>query len=205
MASFASSILSSRDHPTLVIGALQLVDLLLMKVPSLYKPTFRREGVFYEIDSLASRTLSTSKSKDKTDKESSEGPSDSGTAAPSSATLPPFAGLKKLASLSMDPDDAITLRARVIRFKYLSDEAAEADGTYDALRRLVDSLSRVDASEQELEDALWQLAELFASPHTSVSSFELLQTGVVDGLLEFSTDTERIGKSIPSLWVYSSH
>ncbi|KAJ7510224.1 hypothetical protein B0H11DRAFT_1900576 [Mycena galericulata] len=50
VASFASSILSSKDHSTLVVGALQLVDLLLAKVPALYKPTFHRERVFHEIE-----------------------------------------------------------------------------------------------------------------------------------------------------------
>jgi hypothetical protein len=48
VASFASSIFSSKDHPTLII-ALQLVDLLLTKILALYKPTFRCEGVFHEI------------------------------------------------------------------------------------------------------------------------------------------------------------
>ena len=57
VAGFVSSVLSSRDHPSLVIGALQLVDLLLSRVPALYKPSFRREGVFHEIESLAAREL----------------------------------------------------------------------------------------------------------------------------------------------------
>ncbi len=35
------------------------------------------------------------------------------------------------------------------------------------------------------------MAALFGAPHSSVSSFELLQSGVVDGLLQFATDTER--------------
>ena len=42
-----------------------------------------------------------------------------------------------------------------------------------------------------LSRALNDLAELFASPHTSVSSFELLQSGLVDGLLQFMTDAEQ--------------
>ncbi|KAJ7358173.1 hypothetical protein DFH08DRAFT_439877 [Mycena albidolilacea] len=35
------------------------------------------------------------------------------------------------------------------------------------------------------------MVELFGAPHSSVSSFELLQSGVVDGLLQFATDGER--------------
>ncbi|KAJ7698902.1 hypothetical protein B0H17DRAFT_1196492 [Mycena rosella] len=202
VASFASSILSSKDHPTLVIGALQLVDLLLAKVPALYKPTFRREGVFHEIETLSGRTIVTAvKPKDKEkEKETSESPAPPDTVpdipppapaptpAGAAATIP---GFKKLSSLSLEPEDAITLRARVIQFKYLSDdEKAAGDGSFGELQRLVERLSR-DGSEKDTTEALHELAELFGAPHSSVSSFELLQSGVVDGLLQFATDGER--------------
>lgn len=203
MAGFASSILSSKDHPSLVIGALQLVDMLLTKVPTEYQPTFRREGVFHEVETLADRTL-LAKPKDKEkDKDTSDvpSPSDSGILAmqasipASSAAMIP--GFKKLSSLSLEPDDAITLRARVIRFKHLTgNEQADGDSTFDTLRRLVERISGQDASEQMYNDALRELADLFASAHTSVSSFELLQSGVVDGLLQFSTDPSRTGELI---------
>ena len=52
VASFSSSILSSKDHPTLLIGALQLVELLLSKIPQEYRPAFRWEGAFHEVDLL---------------------------------------------------------------------------------------------------------------------------------------------------------
>jgi E3 ubiquitin-protein ligase TRIP12 len=55
-------VLSSKDHPTLVIGALQLVE-LLSKIPKEYRPAFRREGVFHEVELLADRTLTSSKKK----------------------------------------------------------------------------------------------------------------------------------------------
>ena len=47
------------------------------------------------------------------------------------------------------------------------------------------------STEKDLVAALGELGGLFASPHTSVSSFELLQSGLVDGLLEFVTDPNR--------------
>ncbi|KAJ6534683.1 hypothetical protein DFH09DRAFT_1180315, partial [Mycena vulgaris] len=200
VASFASSILSSKDHPTLVIGALQLVDLLLAKVPALYKPTFRREGVFHEIESLSGRTIVTAaKSKDKEkekEKETSESPAPPENAAdlpppPPAGAAPTIPGFKKLTSLSLEPEDAITLRARVIQFKYLSgDEKGAGDGSFAALQRLVERISR-DGSEKDTTEALRELAELFGAPHSSVSSFELLQSGVVDGLLQFATDGDR--------------
>lgn len=188
--------MSSKDHPSLVISALQLVDLLLGKLPQLYRPTFRREGVFHEIDSLAVRPLSqSSKSKEK-DKDSSSAP-DSGSVTPAPVTFTaPIAGYRKLTSLSLEPEDAITLRARVIQFRYLRvDEEKEEDDAFGILRRLNEHLSLLNATEKELAEALRELADLFASPHTSVSSFELMQSGVVDGLLKLSTEQERTGTS----------
>lgn len=207
VASFASSILSSKDHPTLVIGALQLVDLLLAKVPVLYKPTFRREGVFHEIELLSGRNIVSApkptkdkegKEKEK-EKEASESPAPPDhadlppppAAAVASGTAPTIPGFKKLSSLSLEPEDAITLRARVIQFKFLSgDDKSAGDGSFGVLQRLVEHIGR-DGSEKDAVEALHEMAELFGAPHSSVSSFELLQSGVVDGLLQFATDAER--------------
>ncbi|KAJ8502395.1 hypothetical protein ONZ45_g11808 [Pleurotus djamor] len=198
VASFASSILSSKDHPSLIIGALQLVELFLLKVPDSYKPTFRREGVLHEIESFAQRITTKARDKEKEkDKDKDKDTSESSTPdpipppaqLPSSHTIP---GYKKLSSLSLDPDDAIILRARVIRVKYLAgDEQRDGDKHFDALRRIVDRLSHRDATEKDSLKALRDLADLFTSNHNSVSSFELLQTGVIDVLLQFSTDEDR--------------
>ena len=187
----------------MIIGAQQLIELLLSKVPAEYKPAFRREGVFHEVDVLAARTLSTSKSKDKDkNKDTPEGsatpdPSIAPTYMPiSSALAASMPGYKKLTSLALDPDDAITLRARVIKFKYLSDsDQGGSDDLFATLSRLVARLSETGVSDKDLLSCLAELASLFASPDTSVSSFELLQSGVVDGLLRFLTDTDRSGKS----------
>lgn len=200
IATFASSILSSRDHPSLVIGALQLVDLLLSKASPVYKPAFRREGVFHEVEALAARQVTSSKPKDKPKDGEKEGDQPTESAPPPPiipvSSLP---GLKKLSSLSLDPDDAITLRSRVIQFKYLTGEQQEeGDSSFTELRTLVERMSEPLASTQDLSAALWDLAQLFSSTRTSVSSFELLQSGVVDGLLQFATDEGRSGPSCSS-------
>ncbi|KAG1728087.1 hypothetical protein EDB19DRAFT_1897431 [Suillus lakei] len=185
VASFASSILSSKDHPSLVIGALQLVDLLLQKLPTEYRPVLRREGVFHEIESLSARTLTSIKSKDS-----------DGTIVADPVNIPihvssTIPGYKKLHSLSLEPEDAITLRARVIRFKYsLGQEEGDEDNAFDELRRLVDRLAAPDVGESVMMSALRDIADHFTS-HSSVSSFELLQSGAVDGLLRFATDATR--------------
>lgn len=162
----------------------------------MYKPPFLREGVFHEIEALAERTIASS-AKSKDNAETSDAPSpDSGSIPPivppptiSASSIP---GFKKLLSLSLEPDDAITLRARVIRLKYIAgDENAERDSAFESLRSLVDRISNKTAQEKDLSEALWELADLFSSPHTSVSSFELLRSGAVDSLLQLATDEER--------------
>ncbi|KDQ61362.1 hypothetical protein JAAARDRAFT_30788 [Jaapia argillacea MUCL 33604] len=207
VASFASSILSSKDHPTLVIGALQLVEMLLNKLPGDYKPAFRREGVFHEVEAIASRNLAPpvkSKEKDKEKDKDKDGQM-SDAPSPAESALPPpplpipaalaasIPGYKKLSSLSLDPEDAITLRSRVIRFKHLSANVDEdGDNALTVLRRLVSRISTQDGTEAEYASGLRELADLFASMNTSVSSFELLQSGVVDGLLDFATKEDHV-------------
>lgn len=198
IAGFASSVLSSKDHPNLVIGVLQLVDILLAKVSTIFKPTFKREGVFYEINEMASRETTSAKKEKEKEKEKDTPeptPTDAPPAVPSA--VPPLAGLKKLTSISLEPEDAVTLRARVIRFKYLSEPSEqESDHISESLRQIVEQLSSIDAKADSISESLRQLAQLFASPHTSVSSFELLQSGLVDSLLKFaSTESPEMSSS----------
>lgn len=168
----------------MIIGALQLVDLLLQKLPSEYRPALRREGVFHEIEVFASRALSATKSKDK------ETPDTSVTADVAIYTSSAMLGHKKHHVFSLEPEDAITLRARVMRFKYSlgqDDGGSNGDDSFDDLRRLVKKLSVPDVSEQAMISTLKEFADHFAS-ESSVSSFELLRSGAVEGLLRFSTE-----------------
>jgi E3 ubiquitin-protein ligase TRIP12 len=207
VASFASSVLSSKDHPTLVLSALQLVETLLAKVPADYSPAFRREGVFHEIDTIAARPLAAKhKDKDKDARPDALDDKDVSTSqTPEPFNPPPAAsasfftstpGYKKLSSLAMEPEDAITLRARVIRFRHISSSNELDDSLCDTLHKLVERLSGPIASENDLIDTLKELANLFSSPRTSISSFELLQSGVVDALLLFTTDEGHSGTNL---------
>jgi E3 ubiquitin-protein ligase TRIP12 len=164
------------------------------KVPHLYKPAFRREGVFYEIESIAERALLSSRLKEKEkEKELADSTESLPVPVPTSASTIP--GYKRLNSLSLDPEDAITLRCRVIEFKFLTEDIDVSEDTaFDHLRKLVDRLSSKVATEEEVTEALWDLAELFSSAHTSISSFELLQGGVVDALLAYAMEEGRTGK-----------
>ncbi|KAL8715868.1 MAG: hypothetical protein Q9220_000535 [cf. Caloplaca sp. 1 TL-2023] len=55
-ASYLASILSQQDHPSLVTLALQAAELLLIRLPSIYRYQFYREGVMAEIVSLAAQS-----------------------------------------------------------------------------------------------------------------------------------------------------
>ena len=54
-ASYLASILSQQDHPMLVMFALQAAELLLVRMESIYRYQFYREGVVAEIAKLASQ------------------------------------------------------------------------------------------------------------------------------------------------------
>ena len=80
----------------------------------------------------------------------------------------------------------LLLFERVIQFKYLTGrDNVDEDGAFKHLQRIVERISAPNTSDAEYLEVLWELADLFASPHTSVSSFELLKSDVVDGLLQF--------------------
>ncbi|KAF8519043.1 hypothetical protein BU17DRAFT_48078 [Hysterangium stoloniferum] len=186
VASFVGSILSTRDHPTLVLSALQLVELLLYKMPSEYKGAFRREGVLHEIEMIADQKL-TPKPKDEPSPAEPFATAE-GLPPPPAVVLPPT----RRSTHALDPQDAVTMRARVVRFKYLSGTVELEDAVFAQLRSLVVGISEPHAKEDVLRQNLHHIADLFASPNTSVSSFELLQSGLVDGLLEFATADDRI-------------
>ncbi|CAE6532501.1 unnamed protein product [Rhizoctonia solani] len=202
VATFVGSILSSRDYPALAICALQLVELLLMKVPNIYKPALRREGVLHEIEVLTERPLTTKakepKEGSKTEAAKQEPKTEGSSPAPEPASerdesprpVIPIS-VKRSSSAVLDPQDAITLRAKVVRFKYLSGaEESAVDPVFERLRGLLGTLRDPGAAEAELKDGLKSVAAMFGtSGGVSISSYELLKSGLVDGLLQFTTDS----------------
>ncbi|KAI9315172.1 hypothetical protein BX666DRAFT_2019860 [Dichotomocladium elegans] len=54
MSSFLAGILAQQEHSTLMIDALFQVELLLKKVPEVYRFLFEREGVLHEVETIAS-------------------------------------------------------------------------------------------------------------------------------------------------------
>lgn len=58
-ASHLASILTQQENPALVTFALQVAELLLKRLESIYRPQFYREGVMAEISKLAQRPITT--------------------------------------------------------------------------------------------------------------------------------------------------
>jgi len=215
--------LSSKDNPAFVLSALQLVELLATKLSDVYRVSFQREGVVFEIEALANTDLSTAKQPEpeiKTEREETSGPiAGPSTSAPAalsgsladdlkplltasgytpshmSSFLLDYAtsgaggspGLKRSAS-HVDPQDANILRARcLIARKIFSNDEDEASATavLDEVAALVKRLCVAEASDGEIRDTLRDITKQFTSPGQALSSFELLKSGLVDGLLEF--------------------
>lgn len=218
MASFLASILANRDQTTLVMHALQMVDLLLCKLPDDYHFFFRREGVMHEVDRLANQSISlapsipsTSKSKSfslfSTSKYrilylySSLGLSDEDT-----LQIPPSSSTRRSSTLqaystlssasSSGTRDQLVYRARQLRSKYAGEEtsaSSKADDILDHLRQITSALSSVDA-EWRAVALLEELAVLFSRPENPVSSFELSESGLVSSLLRFTTEARPTGR-----------
>ncbi|SCV74863.1 BQ2448_7892 [Microbotryum intermedium] len=228
MASFLAAILSSPDQTPLRLLALQLVELLLVKMPDAYQYFFRREGVMHELEQIAaSPILVPSKSKHaspaRTPKEepgaslstsSSNAPSGlsrtlaqhASSSASSTTTGTPPNSL--LSTAEMQSHDLITYRARHLRNEYGSTEsesAVRAQKALEDLRSLVKELDAfttssssslspsraspksVSKQEGEISRVLSRVASHFADDLTALSSFELQESGLVEGLLRFTT------------------
>ena len=94
----------------------------------------------------------------------------------------------KRSSSHVDPQDANILRARcLIAKKIFSNEEddASASAVLDEVAGLVKRLCVAEASDGEIRDTLGNITKQFTSPGQALSSFELLKSGLVDGLLEF--------------------
>lgn len=191
MASFLAAILSSRDQAPLVTNALQLVELLLVKMPDAYQYFFRREGVLHEIERIAAAPLVSTKAS----KRSSESaPSGIARSLQEHAFDPVLPATAALSSAEAQAQDAITLRARHLEEQYAaadSEPALKAKTALDAIRAIVRELDEVvgTADRAKAKALAAQVAGLFSDERNPLSSFELLESGLVDGLLRFATET----------------
>ncbi|GAA6035633.1 hypothetical protein JCM8097_004938 [Rhodosporidiobolus ruineniae] len=213
-AAFISAILSARDRQSLplVQNALQLVELLLVKMHDAYSYTFRREGVMHEISRLADAELVTPSSSSKSKRGSPtrtpvESESLLGASSSFASTSTALGAVTGSASGALTPteqqlQDSITLRARHLRDQYGaadSEPALRAQGVLGRISELVRTLSEVAhrdeqgakaaaGMEKDARAALGEIASLLADEKNPLSSFEMVESGLIEGLLSFATE-----------------
>ncbi|KIR29913.1 E3 ubiquitin-protein ligase TRIP12 [Cryptococcus deuterogattii 99/473] len=92
-------------------------------------------------------------------------------------------------SSQLDSYDANIIRARILMAKKIFDTGGDnqkvASKVLANISDLVKRLCEPEASEADLREVLRETASQFSSVEQSLSSFELLQSGLVDGLLDF--------------------
>lgn len=246
MSSFLAAILASHDQTSLVTSALQLVELLLVKLPDSYQYFFRREGVMHEIERLASQPIiSLAKSKKISsslrasgsglpashvdpiaststptsaaptlpsgiaralvNNEASSGSRSSSVASsitPSApATVPANSTVATTNPIDALAMDSMTRRAQHILAQYASTDSepdTKARDALDSIRSVVARLEEISSGkvnpkqaegEKEVVALMAEVAALFADAKSPLSSFELLESGLVGGLLHFTTDS----------------
>ncbi|KNF05214.1 hypothetical protein PSTG_01838 [Puccinia striiformis f. sp. tritici PST-78] len=212
LASFLASILANRDQNSLVMYALQMVDLLLAKLPDDYDFIFRREGVMHEVNRLAESTPTGSSIKTRIsnvpvggsrseshisaasnllDEELLQVPSSLGR---HSSSIHAFSSASTSSSPTSTKDQLI-YRARHLKAKCVMAETTasiRAQEILDNIRDVVNALGTVQTNE-EAKLALAKLAALFSRENDPVTSFELLESGLVEGLLRFATESRSFG------------
>lgn len=243
-ASFLSSILTSRDNPALVTHALQLAELLLVKLPAIYTRSFQREGVFYEIDKLAKEELSPSarsKRKEAAQKSGADTKPDAESASQSGATdaektdgtpkgasrgadatasrlLQALAGeeatpvsaferalgaarakpgtssaARRVSSVPSNPHDANIVRARILQIKRwgLSDKGRSAPSSSSGVSEVIQLLSDAEITDGDLQQAFKKIADLLTDKVEPLSSFEMLQSGLLAKLMGMLEEGEK--------------
>lgn len=204
MSSFLAAVLSSPDQSPLFTSALQLVELFLVKLDD-YAYFFRREGVLDAVERIASEPILTPpKSKrsspTRTPKVSTDttstGPSGLAQAlsvhAPAASASTPV--VPALSATDALVKDTITRRAQHIRDTHITVDSGpmlKARAALEAVELLVARLDAVTSGAVVQDDVIVQLmsevAALFSDELSPLSSFELSRSGLIEGLLRFTT------------------
>lgn len=98
LSSFLAGILAQQEHSSLVIDALFQVELLLKKLPEVYRFLFEREGVLHEVEMLANAPMQDeSQAEENADNKNKQGEGDS--SEPSKDSDEPASALDVLRSM----------------------------------------------------------------------------------------------------------
>ena len=111
-----------------------------------------------------------------------------------SSSIPPFSTAPTSSSLKSTKDQLIYC-ARQLKAKWAMAETTvslKAETILDNIQDVVHALRNVETAE-EAKSALHKLEALFSRDNDRVTSFELLESGLVEGLLRFATESRSFG------------
>jgi E3 ubiquitin-protein ligase TRIP12 len=198
-ASHLATILSQQDHPTLVLFGIHAAELLLRRLPDVYRYHFYREGVIAEIEKLSLNADSTpphpppapvdardDRSEDSEDEDDHLDSSPVSSRSSSSSRN----GATALSELVSGIDNSITQMAKKFMQVHEKDGTAamkiKAQEIMESLKQLADGLH----AEKQPAKLFEKLAGFFGSDSLqSISSFELLNSGIVEALLSVLEST----------------
>lgn len=186
-ASHLATILSQQDHPTLVFSAIDAAELLMRRLPEVYRYHFYREGAIFEIEKLSLKTpdpLPALLDEDLSDDSENEEHMGSSSPVSSRSSASSRHEVPNLADPILALDCTLALRAKRFIEIHEKDETAvmkgKATDIMDSLRGLAEGLRKDRNPAKPFE----KLAAFFnADPLMSISSFELLNSGIVEALL----------------------
>jgi E3 ubiquitin-protein ligase TRIP12 len=166
LASLISSILSQQDFPSLVVGALEVGDVVLDKIPDVYRSGFYRLGIIEQVKKICNNNQHQQQD-DRMDEEDTDRYHETG-------SLIPLVFDSELSELVVY--DASRLLASYERGNSDSQGyECEAAQMMQSLVDLVDGLK----SDRDIEYQLSSLYKLVGE----VSSFELVHSGALDAIL----------------------
>lgn len=190
-ASFLATILSQKDHTTLVFSALQCAELLLKRLPDVYRYHFHREGVIAEISKLQGEEKPAEEAAEGEDDQKSVASQVSDDQMSSDGSSHSSSSSRNLAREPVaEINDFIATKARSFMTLHEKDETGsmkdKATGILDDLKELAKELEVAE----ELSKVFKRMSEYFQSTTslTSISSFELLNSGIVEALLKVLTE-----------------
>ena len=195
LASFLAGMLSQHDHANLTVVALGLCELLLKKLPNVYRLHFQREGIIAEVEKLASEVASPTTSArmsgippsmEAQHLDTSEDDSDEERDMDSDEEESPFTFTQQVTgSTTQSKDDLIKQCAKDLLKLYNSqgnEEEKEEGATLRKLRSLGEEMEAAK-DDDTLISFFKELARYFEGDITSITTYELLESKILDVLL----------------------
>jgi E3 ubiquitin-protein ligase TRIP12 len=186
-ASHLATILSQQDHPSLVYSAIDAAELLLRRLPEVYRYHFYREGVIFEIQKLALKlpdpvpvSVEEDPSDDSENEEDRMGSSPMSSRSSSSSRR----DTSNVSDLIVATDSSLTLQAKRFMEFHEKDTAAVTKAKAEDIMGSLTGLAAGLKMEKQPAGLFEQLAGFFSADSLkSISSFELLNSGIVEALL----------------------